>query len=185
MRAQRAWGPVFVALPAVAAVWLLLRLGTWGPMALIGAAVLLAALSILGRTRAGTSSAPIGLVSGALLCAGIPATLVALTSEGTSRPWMAPLALSVLVGLRLAWIIGDGTQRLVESMVYVFVYVFFGLAPLVQMRTGVDPETTPNIDHSLDPVAMTIVGVGVLAFAVGLALGRVQPSAARHADYSP
>jgi hypothetical protein len=50
---------------------------------------------------------------------------------------------------------------------WLFVYLFLGLAPLVQLRQGLDPSTTPNIFHQYDVAALSIV----IAFELALIIG--------------
>ncbi len=107
----------------------------------------------------------------------------------TSPVWIWAAMLTVVVGLRYAWLVSLGEQRLFELMFWLFVYVFLGLAPLVQMRTGHYPDTTPFVDTGLNGRAMAVVGLGSAAAAFGIAAGgrgrpprqrRVLPYAAEH-----
>ncbi len=125
---------------------------------------------------AGPSAVSVGGVwfalTATLLCVIAPLLLIAsapLTPDG-SPIWIFAYALSVVVGLRYAWLLADGSRRLFELVVWLFTYVFLGLAPLVQLRTGRYPATTPDIDPGLHGAAMAVVAVGVLAFALGLTL---------------
>ncbi|MEV8133479.1 hypothetical protein AB0O54_20315 [Pseudarthrobacter oxydans] len=52
---------------------------------------------------------------------------------------------------------------------WVFTYVFLGIAPLVQVRTGEDPATTLGIHHSLYGTASLIVLGGAVATLLGTA----------------
>ena len=168
-------GLTAVSVPAV------LLSGSSGPVT-FGGLVVTASVWLLFRDRGeGRTSAMIGVVAAFALCGLAPAAVVGLTPDPSSRSWLAALLISVGVGLRLAWIIGDGVQRLVESMVWIFVYTFLGLALLVQLRRGTDPETTPFIDHSLDAEAMTIVIVGSVALGLGVLAGRLRAPLSRRA----
>jgi hypothetical protein len=151
---------------------LLLWGGSWAVP--VATAVLgIAAAALVGIQRgAQAASAPIGLAAAILLCGVVPFTFVALTPDVRPGAWVGALLISIAAGVRLAWLLGDGAQRLVESMVWTFVYVFLGLAPMVQMRTGLAPGTAPPVDHRLDGTAMWLVAIGTAAFAGGVILGR-------------
>ncbi|WP_180934529.1 oligosaccharide repeat unit polymerase [Nocardioides ungokensis] len=73
----------------------------------------------------------------------------------------------VIAGLRLAFLVGAGVQRLVDTTFWTFTYVFLGLAPLVQLRLGVFPNTTPNLPTALFDPALTGVIVGCFAYLAG------------------
>lgn len=100
----------------------------------------------------------------------LPVALVALTPSDGQPVWVAALSVTTISGLRYAWIIADGRRRLHEMSFWVFVYVFLGLAPLVQLRMDQNPGTTPRIDPALNQPAMVVVLVGIAAFCIGLAL---------------
>lgn len=92
-------------------------------------------------------------------------------SESTSDAWPWAWLLTVLVGLRYAWVVAVAPYRLYELIVWLFTYVFLGLAALAQMRSGTYPGTTPDLDTSLNATTMAVIGVGAAAFGLGLALG--------------
>lgn len=92
-------------------------------------------------------------------------------SDASSSAWVYAWVLSVGVGLRYAWLAAEGTRRLFEIVFWLFTYVFLGLAPLVQMRSGLYPGTTPDIDEDLNGPAMFVIAVGVVAFLVGSVAG--------------
>lgn len=109
-----------------------------------------------------------------LLLAGLsPLLLMSQTplSAGSSSAWVWAAVLTVGAGLRYAWLVEQGGRRLFEQVVWLFVYVFLGLAPLAQMRSGDYPGTTPDLDTALNSAAMLVVAVGTGAFALGVALG--------------
>lgn len=101
------------------------------------------------------------------------------TSSATSDSWLWAALLTVVVGLRYAWLVERGGRRLFEQIVWLFTYVFLGLAPLAQMRSGQYPATTPFLDTSLNARTMAVVAAGTAAFAGGVAL------AGRRADAGP
>ncbi len=99
----------------------------------------------------------------------VPVVLVYSTPSDGQPVWAVALSVTTLSSLRYAWIIADGQRRLHEMSFWVFVYVFLGLAPLVQLRTDQNPGTTPRIDPALNMPAMVVVLVGIAAFCIGLA----------------
>ncbi len=120
----------------------------------------------------------------ATLLSGVaPLLLMQSTPLGreSSDAWVWAWALTVVVGLRYAWLVAEGRRRLFEVVFWLFAYVFLGLAPLVQMRSGVYPGTTPDIDLTLNGTTMAVVVVGCAAFAVGGSIAAVmqRPQARR------
>lgn len=115
----------------------------------------------------------------AMLLAGLaPLLLVVSTPHVGRSPWVWAWVLAVVVGLRYAWLVADGGRRLYELVFWLFTYAFLCLAPLVQVRTGQHPGTTPDVDDALDGRALAVVAVGAGAFAVGALLaGRAAPPA--------
>ncbi len=100
----------------------------------------------------------------------LPALLIYVTPAPKSAAWLFALLVTTIVGARYAFIVADGRRRLYEVSYWVFTYVFLGIAPLVQLRTGETPFTTPRIDTTLQLDAMVIVVVGIVAFVIGLSI---------------
>jgi hypothetical protein len=159
--------------------------GDAGIIVPIGAVAALAAWLLAGRGGTGRRSFLIGVAAAAVLCGVVPLTFLALTPTPASSAWVVTLAVSAGAGLRLSWIIGDGAQRLVESIVWIFIYAFFGLAPMVQLREGVYPQTTPHLDHSYDASALSVIVVGTGALALGLAYARKRTRLRQSGDGGP
>jgi hypothetical protein len=89
-------------------------------------------------------------------------------SAESSTAWGWAWLLTVLVGFRLAWLIAVDARRMFEIVFWLFTYTFMGLAAIVQIRTNTYPGTTPDIDPELHSTALLIVGLGCLAFGVGV-----------------
>lgn len=113
-------------------------------------------------------NALIGVWVAVAMVVAVPAVLIHSTPSTADSSWLAALLITVVSGARYAWIVGDGRRRLVEMSFWVFTYVFMGLAPMVQIRSGVYPVTTPRVDTSLNGLAATVVLVGIAAFVLGL-----------------
>ena len=98
----------------------------------------------------------------------LPAALVYSTPTPASPSWLLALVVTTISGARYAWIVADGKRRLYELTFWVFTYSFLGLAPLVQMRMGQTPPTSPQLDATLNSASMMVVIAGILAFMAGL-----------------
>lgn len=120
-----------------------------------------------------------GLSLVGVLCVLAPAYVIDQTPSRPGEAWLLALTVTVLAGLRYATLIARGERRLYELMFWLFVYSFFGLAPLVQYRTDAVPFTTPWVDRSLNGPTMWAILAGTLAFAVGAALRRAPSTPTR------
>lgn len=101
------------------------------------------------------------------LCGFLPLVLLAATPAAVLPAWPLALLSTIIAGARFAWVIGSTHRRLYEMTAWLFVYLFLGLAPLVQLREGVDPSTTPNLFHQLDVTALAIVLLFEICFIAG------------------
>lgn len=112
-----------------------------------------------------------------MMCGLAPALLIGSTQLGTREPtvhdphWALTLWILIPVGLRFAWVVATKPQRFFEVVFWLFTYVFLGLAPMVQLRTGQLPETIPVLDTSLNLETILLIIAGSITFALGLALG--------------
>ena len=107
----------------------------------------------------------------------VPAYLIASTplSMASSDAWIWGFWVVVLAGTRFAWLIAQGSTRLFEMVFWVFSYMFVGLAPMSQFRSGSYAATTPGMDPSLNGMAMRVVWVGLVAFVIGVAIATMVP----------
>jgi hypothetical protein len=105
----------------------------------------------------------------------LPAALVSATPAPKSANWLFALVVTTISGARYLWIVADGRRRLYELTFWVYTYIFLGLAPLVQMRTGATPPTSPRIDTTLNQAAMVVVVVGIVAFVIGHSVSTSRP----------
>ncbi len=165
------WLSITAAVAAAAALMTLAH-PTIAAVALGAVAVTVLVRLVSARSRKTTSSAPVGLLAAIALCGGVPVAFIWATPISGASSWSGPATILIGVGARLAWMIGRGDQRLGEAMVWIFAYMFLGLAPMVQARLQHDPETTPSINHELDWPTFWVVAVGLTAFAVGLGFAR-------------
>ena len=104
----------------------------------------------------------------AVLCGLLPlALVVGVEDVGRSAAWRLTLALLVYAGFRLSLLVAAGLPRLFDFFFWLFCYIFLGLAPTVQIRSGLTARTTPGVDPSLDGPAALLVWVGVLCYELG------------------
>ena len=67
----------------------------------------------------------------------------------------------------LGWMIGAADRRLYEFSFWLFYYAFFGLAPLVQLKTGFS-STTPGITWANANITLrALIGASAVVFYLG------------------
>ena len=99
-----------------------------------------------------------------LLSIAVPLYLVASTDEvGRSLGWVVSIPIIIWSGWRVSTAIASGTESYGPLMFWIFNYIFLGLAPLVQIRTGLLPTTTTNVLPEFDERAMLVVLAGLVA----------------------
>lgn len=96
----------------------------------------------------------------------IPLLLVTATPDPQLETWSLALVSTAIAGARFAWVVASASRRLYEMTAWLFSYLFLGLAPLVQLRLGVDPGTTPNLDHNFDSISMMVIIAFELSFII-------------------
>jgi hypothetical protein len=116
---------------------------------------------ILGTVLGYATFAALGLI--------VPFLIFAFPDSGRSSGWVMTFVILLVSALRLSLLVAAGERRLFEFIFWVFSYVFFGLAPTVQIRADRMPTTTLDLDPTLDgPTAALAMG-GVVSFAIGFA----------------
>jgi hypothetical protein len=108
------------------------------------------------------------IISAMILCIVAPLLLHEATGGpvNTRNPWWA-LTIIVLSGAAYAGVLASNRRQLFAMVLWLFVYIFLGLAPYVQYRLDATLSTIPHIDSSLYPVAGLVVIIGCLAVLVG------------------
>lgn len=91
-------------------------------------------------------------------------------STNTRNPWWA-IALIVVSGAAYAGVIASRTRRLFGMALWLFTYLFMGLAPYVQYRLEMTPGTTPDVDANLYPAAGILLLACFAATGVGSYFG--------------
>jgi len=133
-------------------------------------------MSTTGDVSTGTVAQDRGIVGLALGFAAfaalglvVPFLILARADQGRSVGWVVTLVILLMSATRLSVLVSRGERRLFEFIFWLFCYVFFGLAPTVQMRLDQMPTTTPDLDPFLDLPTALLALVGVLAIAGGFA----------------
>ena len=123
------------------------------------------------------SSAPLlSTLTAIVLCGVVPALLWSFGEGGDKTALLTISVVVAIAGLRFAWIVGSRERHLHEMAVWLFVYIFLGVAPFVQLRSRF-PGTTLNTDQSKAGEAAAIVLVGCVALLVGSKIAaRKQPA---------
>lgn len=110
----------------------------------------------------------IGLAMMAVLVGLVPALVLTMVADtGRSDAWIVTIAVTCWSGIRLSLAVASGVQRLFDLFFWVFCYIFMGLAPSVQIRSGLLSTTTDDIDPGLDVPTAILVAVGVLCYEIG------------------
>lgn len=107
-------------------------------------------------------------ICAAVLCLIVPVVVIAGTPNDGDEAWWLACVVIAIAGARFSWLFGDGRARVMEFSFWTFTYIFMGLAPLVQFRTGKYPGTTGGLALELNEASMIVVLVGVLAAIVGI-----------------
>src|SRR5689334_15367945 len=127
------------------------------------------------RSTAAASPALAVLVA-ALLVVVAPYLMLTQTAVGDSlSPCWPALACTTLAGLRFAWVVGSGERHLFELVIWLFAYVFMGLAPLMQSQNDYSINTLPGLDVSYANEAYLVTFVGMLAIIIGSWAARRRP----------
>ncbi|WP_144836944.1 hypothetical protein [Kocuria rosea] len=99
------------------------------------------------------------IVCSIVLCFAVPAWLFQATGGALNHknPWWA-LSIIVVSGAAYAGVVASRRRQLFAMVLWLFTYIFVGMAPYVQYRLERVPGTTPYVDEEFYP------GVGLLIF---------------------
>lgn len=127
----------------------------------------------MSRTVSPVGRQILWIVSVLMLCAVVPLLLHEATGGPANprSPWWA-LAVTVLSGAAYAGVIASRSRQLFGLVVWLFTYLFMGLAPYVQYRLNVRLSTIPHIDADLYPKAGLLVLVCAATYLVGNYFGK-------------
>jgi hypothetical protein len=120
------------------------------------------------RTRARSGLRTLALAASvAILAVGVPGALLLTVSDvARSQGWVVTILIAVYGGVRLSVLWVSGVPRLFDFFVWLYTYVFIGIAATVQIRTGEVAETTPGMNAALDLPTAYVVLVGLAAYEV-------------------
>lgn len=108
------------------------------------------------------------VMSFSVLSVGLPAFLIADVEDvARSEAWIITLAIMVWAGVRLSLLWVAGLPRLFDFFFWLFTYIFMGIAPTAQIRSGLTSTTTPGVDPGLDLPAAGVVALGIVCYEVG------------------
>lgn len=101
----------------------------------------------------------------AVLAIGVPgALLLTVPDSGRSQGWVVTILIAVYGGVRLSVLWVSGMPRLFDFFVWLYSYVFLGIAATVQIRTDDIAVTTPGMDPVLDLPTAYVVLLGLAAY---------------------
>ncbi len=103
-----------------------------------------------------------------VLAIALPAYLIAdVENVGRSSAWIVTLGVMVWAGLRLSGLVARGRPRLFDFFFWLFVYIFLGIAPTVQIRLDQPSSSTPGVEAIYDLPTAGLVVLGLVTYEVG------------------
>ncbi len=120
----------------------------------------------------------LGVVAAGFFAGVLPAILLATVPDAGDRgdAWIGTVGIMIGAGAWIGVLVAGGRMRMLQFVAWVFIYVFFGLAVTVQLRTGDMPGTTPDLDPKYDWPTVGMIVLGIAAFAAGLAIESLRPA---------
>ncbi|WP_193598106.1 hypothetical protein [Microbacterium sp. YJN-G] len=107
-------------------------------------------------------------VSVAVLAVALPAALLAdVPAAPRSDGWIVTLIIMIWAGVRISLLWVSGIPRLFDYFLWLFTYIFMGIAPTAQILSGLTSTTTPGVDAGLDLPTAGIVALGLVCYEVG------------------
>lgn len=131
--------------------------------------------------REGTLVLALGFLTFVALGIVVPVLVLSSPDSGRSSAWIVTFGVLGVAAIRLSVLVARGERRMFEFIFWLFAYVFFGLAPTVQLRADAMATTTAGLDPQLDMVTAATGVLGIVSFGVGFALAH-QRRAARVDD---
>lgn len=106
----------------------------------------------------------------AVLSVALPATLIVYVPwNPRSDAWIVTMIIATWAGARVSLLWVRGVPRLFDYFLWVFTYIFMGIAPTAQILSGLTSTTTPGVDPGLDLPTAGIVALGLVCYEVGRA----------------
>lgn len=108
------------------------------------------------------------VASVSVLSVALPAALVVnVPAMPRSDAWIVTLVVMVWAGLRVSLIWVSGVPRLFDYFLWVFTYIFMGIAPTAQILSGLTSTTTPGVDPGMDLPTAFVVVLGLGCYELG------------------
>lgn len=156
-------------------------------------------MSLSGVSRASVQSSSasakpaitLGLIVAIILTVVVPSVVVVILPPETDFAWSSVLLITTISGGRLGQLLASASARVYEAVVWLFAYIFLGLAPLVQLLSGDTPGTTPNVHRDLDVETVIVITIGAAGLIIGSTLASfrrlsvVDPGVLRAGQFSP
>ncbi|MDQ0800085.1 hypothetical protein [Arthrobacter sp. SLBN-112] len=128
---------------------------------------------MLGKTSAlthagkavGSSNPALATVAALFLSVIAPILITFGTPyDSSDGRYVGPLLVTIFSACAYSVVLASRARQLFSMTFWLFVYVFLGVAPMIQLRLGQDTNTAVNINHDLDWQTTAVVLVGCLAF---------------------
>lgn len=130
------------------------------------------AVTLTPHDSHGTAELALGFAAFGALGIVIPVLALLSPDTGRSTAWFITFGIMLVSAVRLAFLIAGAERRMFEFIFWLFSYVFFGLAPTVQLRADALATTTLGLDPALDTPTAVTGAVGIASFAVGFFIAR-------------
>lgn len=116
-------------------------------------------------------------VESSLVLAVVLPTMIVLTVDdvGRSSAWTLTLGIMAWAGIRLSTLIAAGKPQVFEFMFWLFVYIFMGMAPSIQIRTADISVTTKAMPAHIDWSTALVIALSLALFEIGRSLPVFQP----------
>ena len=106
------------------------------------------------------------------LCVLLPALIIiSVPDTGRSHAWPLTVLIMVWAGFRLSQRCLGGEPHFFDFFFWLYVYLFLGLAPTIQLRADAVSTTTAGMDPVLDvPIAVVVI-IGLVCYEIGRFFG--------------
>lgn len=118
------------------------------------------------------------IISAIVLCIMVPLYLHDGTGglNNARSPWWS-ICIMVLSGASFSWVLSSSRRHLFAMVLWLFTYIFMGMASYVQYRLWTVPGTVPEADLNLFPAAGLLVLACSIATLVGTLIASFKPAA--------
>ena len=96
----------------------------------------------------------------------IPVSIVLSLDANFEIIHFALILFCMFSGYHLSRNLANSRVDLFDFVVWLFSYVWMGIAPLTQFSLGIFPTTTPDVNPDLAPASVAVVSLGLIAYLV-------------------